>query len=231
MADLLNRLLNKYKYTDSIPVEIRNFLVKSRTKVLKSSLKAVGDMNMLYSFTVTIFFGLRKFGIRPSLGTSQFVAGAVSIITASAFIVGSVYASHQLMAEKGIVTPVSVNVKADTESDGVQQELRTYQFGVKMFIAKNVTKRITAKTVDTIAKELSRITGKNKVINLSRKQGKVKNNITGSIGKLGSKYFITVKIVDKKSMVLFSTKKRINSLDELKNACNDIAKELVNYCR
>lgn len=253
---LLNRLLEKYKFIISVPEEIQKFVINSRIRSLKKNLKITGDFSLTYWPAVRIFFEARKFGFKPGFTASQVIAGAGAAIAAGIVVSGAVAVYSLIETKPAVNIEKKVETKTVEKKQEIkpvrkkpekkkmslvkkdekkivgnkeiekEEEITVYQFGVKLFQGKNVDSDIAESITDKISGELAQIKGKNNVINLRLKQGKAKKELIGSIGRLGDSYYISAKVVDKKSRVLSVANERISTLEEIPKACTGIVNKI-----
>jgi hypothetical protein len=93
--DLFKRLLEKYKFTEYIPVEVQKFVLSSKKHVLISSLKSVGELNLFYRFAVSVYYNVRLIGFKPSIVISKFIALGTALLLASLLITSIVFAYNK----------------------------------------------------------------------------------------------------------------------------------------
>jgi hypothetical protein len=86
----LEGLLEKFKFTSPISAPVRKRLIKSRARVLKSTLKEVGAYSAWFGLVLFIILKLRKIGFKFAI-TFANVAAITAIVLASGAVVSAAY--------------------------------------------------------------------------------------------------------------------------------------------
>jgi hypothetical protein len=90
----LEGLLEKFKFTSPVSAPMRKSLLKSRARVLKSTLKELDDYSVWYALVLLILLKARSLGIKFSFISAKVFATAALII-ASGAVIGGAYAAVQ----------------------------------------------------------------------------------------------------------------------------------------
>ena len=96
----VEKLMQKYKFKEPIPEEVRHHIIHSRKRILKRVLKTLGVLTLTYSLFLSIYFILKKFGIAKVL-LSLFVATSVTTGT---------YVTIKYVATKNKIQPIALHI-------------------------------------------------------------------------------------------------------------------------
>jgi hypothetical protein len=231
---LLNRLLEKYKFANSLPVEIQRFAAESRVRILKSSLKAVGDYSVFYGLVIKIYFRARKYGFRPSLALSKAMIIFASALLTVAAAAGAVYISGILSVQHPatdaqtqqhqVIDETAEKKIAIQEIDKPRPDsIIRYKYGITDFTAKNADEDVARKAADIVAGEFIKINGAKNAIKIGIKNARAEYIVSGSIGKIGNRFIVSIKIVDSKMRVVSGSTGRADSAEEALEVCRGIA--------
>jgi hypothetical protein len=86
----LELLLEKYKFISPVPESARMGLIKSRTRVLKSTLKELGVYSLWFGLVLFILLKLRKIGFKFAITIAN-IAAITATLVASAAVAGGAY--------------------------------------------------------------------------------------------------------------------------------------------
>lgn len=233
--ELFRKILNKYRFTDPIPSEVLDSIVKIEKRLLKATFKQTGNLSVYYSVVLDIYFGFMKFGVKLSVAQSKIVfagvAGVISVII-SASLIFAFSGDTWLSLRKKTKDIGKTEKKEVTVIDNFKET--KYRIGVSPFLTKSVEKGKALEITNRIFNETELIAGKNKVVFLDndKKKPPVNMMLMGSIGRLGKRYVITARIVDvEKSNILWTTTKNIDSENKLIDVCKELAGEVAMYMK
>jgi hypothetical protein len=90
----LEGLLEKYKFILPVPAAMRKRLLKSRARVLKSTLKELDDYSIWYAIVLIILLKARSYGFKFSFAVAKIFA-TTALIIASGVVISGAYAAVQ----------------------------------------------------------------------------------------------------------------------------------------
>ena len=109
----LEGLLEKFKFTSPVSAPVRKLLIKSRARVLKSTLKEVGAYSVWFGLVLFIILKLRKIGFKFAI-TFANVAAITAVLVASGAVAAGAYVAVKQYQEKNIS---AVTVPSNEESE------------------------------------------------------------------------------------------------------------------
>lgn len=252
--NIFEKLLLRFKFKLPLHNEAKKFIIRNEQDTLITTLKKFDDYNFVYGLVIKIFYISYKVRLRFSMKQSKIILAIVSTIIIIAVSISILFSaefatnrnaaliSNQLLPEYTAKVESSNTIinKANKNSENFHKEAIKdtesadesvkYILGINLFSAKNIELDLSPVVTDNISKELVRILGKNKVIDLRNNQNKVRYNkmLTGSISRLGEKLIISAKVVNvENSKLIFGTTETVEAVDELSNKCNAIVERLV----
>jgi hypothetical protein len=86
----LEGLLEKFKFTSPVSAPVRKLLMKSRARILKSTLKEVGAYSAWFGLVLFIILKLRKIGFKFAITLAN-VAAITGILLASGAVLSAAY--------------------------------------------------------------------------------------------------------------------------------------------
>ncbi len=110
-TQLLEQLLDRYKFARPVPDDIREEILSSKKKNLVRILKSVGAFSALYGALLFIYFALKKLG--AGIPVAKFI---ISGMTAVAVTSGGYYAVSTLRSGDNYKTPVVEERRAAKEN-------------------------------------------------------------------------------------------------------------------
>jgi hypothetical protein len=252
--DLFRKLVEKYKFTDYIPVEVQKFVVSSKKNVLVSSLKSVGEMNLIYRFVISVYYNARLLGFKPSIVISKVIALAAALIISSLLITSIVFAvnksASQLLFNNSFTSNsiIGNNIPDNLKSDKNDKEkkgkrdninhksakseiiVRT-RLGIDNIIPSGVDENNALKITKILFENLQSIKGKDRVIYSSRNRDKknINRHLLGRMSKVGKTYVMAISVVDTQSgNVLYNKTTTYNDPENANRIIKEIAKEINN---
>ncbi|MCP4132366.1 MAG: hypothetical protein GY754_15445 [bacterium] len=113
--DIVKQVLKKYKFDHELSPEEEKHLFKIRKKILKSVLKRHGVYSMYVSLAVSLFLGIKRFGMSLSIGKSFIAVGSAALIMGAGIAAGAAVAVKKIVidqpvAEERVPVPVPVPV-------------------------------------------------------------------------------------------------------------------------
>jgi ABC-type transport system involved in multi-copper enzyme maturation permease subunit len=252
--DLFSKLVEKYKFTDYIPVEIQKFVVNTKKHVLVSSLKSVGEMNLFYRFVISVYYNARFFGFKPSIVISKVIALAAALIISSLLITSIVFAvnksASQLLfnntstSNSIIGNNIPDNLKSD-KNDKEKKDKRVNinnkstksetivktRLGIDNIISSGVDENNALEITKILFENLQSLKGKNRVIYSSknRNEKNINRHLLGRLSKVGNTYVMALSIVDTQSgNVLYNKTSTYNDPENANRIIKEIAKEINN---
>jgi hypothetical protein len=253
--DLFRKLVEKYKFTDYIPVEVQKFVVSSKKNVLISSLKSVGGMNIFYRFVISVYYNTRLFGFKPSIVLSKFIALGVVILISGLLITSIVFAvnksaSQFLLRDSSSTNSFTgYNIPGKLKSDKTDKERKTKydnninsktansdtivktRLGIDNIIPSGVDETNALEITKILFEKLHDLKGKNRVIYFSknRNEKNINRHLLGRLSKVGKTYVMAISIVDTQSgNVLYNNTSTYNDPGNVHNIIKKIAEDINN---
>jgi hypothetical protein len=106
----LEVLLDKYKFTSPVSEALRKRLMKSRARVLKSTLKEVGAYSLWFGFVLFILLKLRNIGFKFAITIANIAAITATVLASGAVVSGAYFVIKQY---QGSINTVSIEEKSD----------------------------------------------------------------------------------------------------------------------
>ncbi len=159
---ILNKLLDKYAFSEQINYKARQHLVKSKKTVLRKTLKEVSNYSIFFSIVITVYYFLSRTGLKASLFTCKIIATGLIITTGTAAISGTTYSAIKIIRSiseektESTETELSPAKNQSNNKSDIGSESLKGNFIVNPFISKNVSKEVADRVTRNIKKELSR---------------------------------------------------------------------------
>ncbi len=120
-AAQLNALLEKYRFAEPIPKDVRRIILKSRKRVLKTCLKKVNNYSIFFGVVLFFYFLARSLKLNIGFSAVKIFAVAANIVAAGVISV-SVYAAVKYTSLVNNVFNIyektlQQNLKPDIKSD------------------------------------------------------------------------------------------------------------------
>lgn len=96
----VEKLMDKYKFKEPVPQEVRTHVIKSRKRIFKRILKTLGLLTIGYSIFMSVYFFLKK------LGMTKLIA---SLVVATSVSTGT-YVTIKYIQNKNAVKPVELHI-------------------------------------------------------------------------------------------------------------------------
>jgi hypothetical protein len=224
VIETFQKILEKYKFIESIPESVLENLSASRFKILKETLKANNSYSLWYGLVIRQYFALKNIGLSLSL-----ILIKTLIVIESLILIGGgiIFYSYQGSLKKEIQNPlkkdtlfkkkkkqshISPDKLIPKKNLPVKQKKAVFinRIGIQPLEDRNVGSQVTRNISLQLYREIARIKGYKKVQYLGKgmRQKNVKRMVVGSIFKLGEQTTIAIKIVNvQDSKVIWSTRK------------------------
>ncbi len=245
--DILNNILLKYKFTESVPLSIQQQIGTYSMKALKGTLQKFGEYSFFYGVTIKVLIAFRKFGLRISIIQMKVILVIVSgVITAG--IVFSTYAiinNNQLDNKQNETTIKESNeskklaklienkkdtIKKKLLGDRNHKELLTIKnsVGVSIFKSAALSKEKLVYISHMFSAELLKLLGdKQVVLTMQRNRKAVEFLLLGSVEKLGDTFIMQSKIVHvKQSKIVVSLSDSFDSWELVHSSIKKLALKL-----
>lgn len=99
-TQLLEQLLDRYKFTRPVPEDVREEILSSKKKNLVRVLKTVGAFSVAYGALLSVYFAIKKLGV--AIPVAKFI---ISGITVAAVCYGGYYTVTTLTSADAPATP------------------------------------------------------------------------------------------------------------------------------
>jgi len=190
MIELFRKVLERYRFTEAVSIEIQSQILSSRKMVLDSVLKSVGQYSTLYSIAASMNLVLRKTGLRATMAQSKIILAAIAVIVTGSLSTGVIYG---IITYKKSVVPgqekITRNKTIDDKSKSfsapkipdrkiskkdnypvshIKHKKFRYNIGIQKF--KGSDTALTKKFTDQTAMELNRQLEKDQIINLRKEK-------------------------------------------------------------
>jgi hypothetical protein len=106
----LEGLLEKFKFTSPVSAPVRKRLIKSRARILKSTLKEVGAYSAWFGLVLFIILKLRKIGFKFAITFANIAAITATLLASGAVVAGAYVAVKQY---QDIISAVPVTEKSE----------------------------------------------------------------------------------------------------------------------
>jgi hypothetical protein len=107
----LQKICERFKFTEIIPLPVQKTVIASRSRILKSSLKKINKYSIWYGLAIFILLKVRLFGIKPSIAICKFAAITIFAFSAGGITTGTYLAIQHFRA----YTAPSVNDKSASQ--------------------------------------------------------------------------------------------------------------------
>jgi len=212
-VNILNGLLNKYRFTAEIPPGVKDEIHKNKQHSLGKTLKRLNEYSAFYAFVISIYFTVRRSGIKITItGSKLILTGAALFISGSAtyFAYNTII---QIEKENPIIqelerarpfTPGNIRTIEDRSISASSQPVVLSIESIEVSgpgdsnytsISKRIYESLLKyKKPDTII-----------LSSVGDSDIKALNKLVGRLHPLGEKYVLTIKIVDSgKGIIKFS---------------------------
>ncbi|MCP4138465.1 MAG: hypothetical protein GY754_46335 [bacterium] len=224
----LEALLDKYKFSNPLPEDEKEYSLVSKKRVYKRVLKSLGIYSFFSGIIVSIYFWLRKIGVGVSVfrGIMVFIiAGAVSLCV---YLVLKDYprekpAEPENRAELPlIVQPVDKARKAEPVKKISRAD--THILDIVPFYSSSVNRELVNRATGVFINRLSSRKGAAyTVARGSKDRENARYRLTGSLEKAEDSIMVYIKLVDiKSSSIIFAGKKKTDSPENLDAACLEL---------
>ncbi|MCP4138633.1 MAG: hypothetical protein GY754_47190 [bacterium] len=210
-TELFHELLNKFRFVEPVADDIQDSMVRSRERVLRSSLKEAGEYSAAYGFVLSVYFTARKAGLRPSIAVSKLLAVCLVFMLTGAAAAGIFFSFRSFVftdREKEMVRPVPEIVIPDEPGrKNADNLIENNDFKKKDPIEKEAVKKDTEeeKPVEAVKKYRLGVTS-----------FKVRNMDPGTAEKVGSALSAElVRILGSDKVVVLEEERKGKSINRL----------------
>ncbi|MDY6935152.1 MAG: hypothetical protein SVZ03_13140 [Spirochaetota bacterium] len=140
--NIFERALDKLKLRQSIPQDVKEYILDNRARALLETLRAVGEYNLVYDLVLRIYFLSGKLGLTISVVQSKIVLGIISLLLGASLSTGVVIVADflketksefldnkevielykdNIMPEKSIIKKLNEKWKQPRESVGIKK--------------------------------------------------------------------------------------------------------------
>jgi hypothetical protein len=207
-ADTFNSVLEKYRFTEHMPPEIKLGIYASRKRTLKRILVTLDDYSFSFGLVVSVLFIFQKAGIKLSLFTCKIIL-ACSVIAATGVSSAGAYKIYKIIGQNGqsssapVSTDVqpnaSVSVEAPIKSPAsvqtAQLEISEIELsGIDAASAHGISEKLYASIIRTRSGVV--------LLKKSSSKEKIPFRLIGRMYRMGKGNVLTVKIVDSSSSAI-----------------------------
>jgi hypothetical protein len=215
LEENLQKLFEKYRFTEPIPGEVQKRALDSIKKNITTILRESGDYSFIFGGVLSIYLKGKRLGVTLSFLQSKIILAmtaliTVSIISAAAFVLVkqvSTGKTEQLQFRERQIEE-KAEMKDNTEKRNIDerksifsdtiQSIREPEVGINLF--SGADRGLTEKATNSILDILKSHIGPGKVTLLEGKtRPGVKRIVSGSIRKLGNRYYFTSKVIHVKT--------------------------------
>jgi hypothetical protein len=227
--DIFRRLIEKYKFADYIPDNVQSYVIDSKVRVIKASLKSMNELGIFYRIVIHIYFKARYFGLRPSVILSKVIAAVIlfiifavltsgiafavnkslsifSLIIKSTFKSTQINKSDYFIDENVINNQSSLTLKNDKLKHNKIPDNTTglnvkIRLGISNIIASGIDENEAKYISAALYKSLQSLKGKDVVISKTdtRVNKSVNRNLIGRLSKVGKTYIMAISVVNSES--------------------------------
>ncbi len=235
-ADKLRELLEFYRFYEPVPPEGQSRIPQARKETLKRILRKKGKYGLLILLGINTYYLLKKLGISISLAKSVIIAVTVSVLSVTT-VTAAVYFTLQYVTgekpdiiekpeieekiNKEVEKRGSLNADIDEKPVAIKPAVPRPLLNIIPFKHDESLKKISAQIIGDICNSVKSSKGNWAVtttvdLTSMKKADKV---LFGSIAKLGGKYIITTRLVERKSSrVIQFIKETAESEDDIEDA-------------
>jgi hypothetical protein len=227
--DIFRRLIEKYKFADYIPDNVQSYVINSKVRVIKASLKSMNELGLFYRIVIRIYFKARYFGLRPSVIFSKVIAVAIlfiffAIVTSViAFAINkslSIFSlpikssleSIQINESDNSVAKNNINNQSNLiiKNDELKQNMIPdntsglnvkIRLGISNMIASGTDEDEAKYISAALYKNLQSLKGKDAVLSATdtRLNKSVNRNLIGRVSKVGKTFVMAISVVNSES--------------------------------
>ena len=219
----VEKLLVKFRFTEPVPVQYRDYIASSKRKNLTRILKEKKNYGAAVWGALVIYMLLRKLGLTVSFLQAAVISGLTAAAVAVTVSAGAVKAVSLVTDNKRIVE------KSPVYEERAPEVNRQFSGGKSAAVVKfsgtegtgYLSDRATSVFADTLRKEIGESN-----VSLGDSADK-KYIITGSVEKLPEGYILTSRIIDKStSVIIHMDMKEFNSEESLYRESREMALKL-----
>jgi|GEM_PF-5923085 len=227
----LSSLMNKYRFTQAVPVYIQKRVALSKKKSLALTLKRLNQQTLPFSVVTALYLWFTSKGLKISLGGAKILT-AVGALTLAASLTTVATVSVQYFRGQSLSVPAEsqglIAIKpADTTENDTGKGIKTGPMDRYIMAIQPLKINITDKNVGdalTLAlyRELKDLLGDNQITVLKTGQTpRCRYFLTGSVSALGEKLIITVRLFDGHSGKIVFTDMHTCPGSEPQKGCTD----------
>ncbi len=254
--DLFKRLTEKYKFVESIPVTVQEFILRSRMRVLQSSLKAVGDLGFFYNIVTKVYLKSHNIGFKLSITASKYIAAAITATVSATIATGVTYGVYKLSKIEFDLTEIIPGIFIEKRREEVRKEQKKIEtpsikqkehqidkqvsgpvktrLGIAALVPSGVDKVEAESVGRKLYQKILKLKGSKRVMHLSNDRGhkNVNRHLLGRLSKLGETYVLAVRVVNSENGDVIFDKSVIYSDDKtFEDGIEDVINEIISKKR
>jgi hypothetical protein len=198
--ELVEKLLEKYKFTAPIPPDVRQIIIKRKRKDLVAILKKMKRYNRVIGASLFVFFTVKNFGISLSLYQSAVVV-FLSLAIATASVSGGAYYA----VKKYILPSATVEQPVQDTRDAAPEQKKeapspaplapAFVYLAPLEAATDVAKDAVAQVKTSFAREITQQKGPGSVAYTPTSPAG--RGVAISLDKSGNSYTLSARLVDR----------------------------------
>ncbi len=222
-------LLSGYGLRTPVPAEFRRHILARKTRLYRRILKSAGRLTILTAIGASIYFLLKR--IIAGITLTKIVLSI--LITVSVSFGGYITIRYVYLR---YISNTALSVVPRSEID--EKELRAiikpgggkpafeYLIAVRPFAGRSVEPAIRVKAAKHISRELTALRGGG-FAGLSHGVDSARYALVGSIETAGNTMTLLIKVVEvETSEIVFAAQEKLNSREELADACVKISRRI-----
>lgn len=227
-VEVFNNILNKYKFTDSVPVQVRDHVYSTKKSSLKKILKQVNDYSILFLIVIYIYFIFKNLGINASLFVCKIML--IGAIIAAAIPVS--YTTYRYAAQKKhrVTTNIVTEIKTEQKKTDIKKSANKKAIVFSDIECSGADPALCNSLSEKIYKILLSDAGeKFQVLRYSSMNQKTSYiRLIGRMYRLGEKSLLTIKIIDSSdSRVKFSETINFNKNDNVDDKISVLTQSVI----
>jgi hypothetical protein len=220
----MKELLRSYRLDSPMPADVQRHISSRIERVFAGVMKKAGIYTPLLAFFSYVYFLMKRFGIIIPL-KSFVIVGIIAGLSGGGLIY--LYVSKEAVTEGRVVPPTH---EADDDPAEVRQESKTYRPAFRLAInplrSKSIDAGMLHRATMIMSGELSRLRGP-EFSAMADAAGNAAYILSGHIEEAEGEFILIVKIVDSRSSaIVYVTRHRMRSPDEIPESCREISAEL-----
>lgn len=225
----MERLLSDYGLRTPVPAEYRSYILARKPRLYRRILKSAGRLTVIGAVGATIYFLFKR--IIAGITITKIV---LSILTMVSFSLGGYLAVRYIYPPRitGGDAP-AVHSSGSDERDlraiiktGGDKTAFEYQIAIRPLSGRSAEPAVRLRATEYILREMASLRGKG-FARISRGGDGSRYVLVGSIESAGDTMALLVKVVEvETSEIVFAAQERLNSPEELADACVRITRRI-----